>query len=273
MAPRFQERARSSAPATGASSSTATSSSPNGNSILCGAFLDATDTRSSGSSSCTSTGTTACYLGDAADDHSLRGCASIATVPDIEVWGDGANVRCSGREHDADTVRRTTFDVPPLRQRAAIRAAAAEVAHAGRAARRAEPPMGQGAGLVFNMFPHRWDDGDFIEDLAIYEGEHIAGGARGSGRASCEDDFWVSRPAQGRGDAGNGPRMKLSVVVPVYNEAATVCQLIELVRTASESTTSTEEIIVVDDGSSDGTLRCPSRAAGRTRTWSASFMK
>ena len=46
--------------------------------------------------------------------------------------------------------------------------------------------------------------------------------------------------------------MKLSVVVPVYNEAATVRQLIELVRTASVDNID-KEIIVVDDGSSDGT--------------------
>jgi glycosyltransferase involved in cell wall biosynthesis len=46
--------------------------------------------------------------------------------------------------------------------------------------------------------------------------------------------------------------MKLSVVVPVYNEAATVGQLIELVRTADVDDID-KEIIVVDDGSSDGT--------------------
>src|SRR5215510_10108509 len=43
--------------------------------------------------------------------------------------------------------------------------------------------------------------------------------------------------------------MKLSVVIPVYNEAATVAQLIARVHSVDVS----KEIIVVDDGSTDGT--------------------
>jgi glycosyltransferase involved in cell wall biosynthesis len=43
--------------------------------------------------------------------------------------------------------------------------------------------------------------------------------------------------------------MKLSVVIPVYNEAATIAQLIERVRAVNLDT----EIVVVDDCSSDGT--------------------
>jgi glycosyltransferase involved in cell wall biosynthesis len=43
--------------------------------------------------------------------------------------------------------------------------------------------------------------------------------------------------------------MKLSVVIPVYNEAATISQLIERVRAVGLDT----EIIVVDDCSTDGT--------------------
>ena len=44
--------------------------------------------------------------------------------------------------------------------------------------------------------------------------------------------------------------MKLSVVVPVYNEASTIRQLIRAVRNAPVSDL---EIIVIDDGSTDGT--------------------
>ena len=43
--------------------------------------------------------------------------------------------------------------------------------------------------------------------------------------------------------------MKLSVVIPVYNEAATIAQLIDRVRAVGLET----EIIVVDDCSADGT--------------------
>ena len=43
--------------------------------------------------------------------------------------------------------------------------------------------------------------------------------------------------------------MKLSVVVPVYNEAATIAQIIERIRTVTVD----KEIVVVDDCSHDGT--------------------
>ena len=48
--------------------------------------------------------------------------------------------------------------------------------------------------------------------------------------------------------------MKLSIVMPVYNEAATIAAAIERVRAASLDDIGVErEIIAVDDGSSDGT--------------------
>ena len=43
--------------------------------------------------------------------------------------------------------------------------------------------------------------------------------------------------------------MKLSVVIPIYNEAATVAELISRVQAVDIS----KEIIAVDDGSTDGT--------------------
>ena len=45
------------------------------------------------------------------------------------------------------------------------------------------------------------------------------------------------------------PLLKLSIVIPVYNEAATLSQIIERVRSVDVD----KEIIVVDDCSSDGT--------------------
>src|SRR4051794_17356468 len=50
-----------------------------------------------------------------------------------------------------------------------------------------------------------------------------------------------------------GPRLQLSIVVPVYNEAKTVAQLIEKVRETDVGHGLTKEIIIVNDGSSDGT--------------------
>src|SRR3954462_4309934 len=47
--------------------------------------------------------------------------------------------------------------------------------------------------------------------------------------------------------------MHLSAVIPIYNEAATVLQVIERVRTAQLPGGVELEIIVVDDGSTDGT--------------------
>ncbi len=45
--------------------------------------------------------------------------------------------------------------------------------------------------------------------------------------------------------------MKLSVIIPVYNEAATIAQVIERVL-AVELDTTEKEVVVVDDGSTDG---------------------
>lgn len=48
----------------------------------------------------------------------------------------------------------------------------------------------------------------------------------------------------------------LSVVIPCYNEVETVLDLIERVRAAPAAS---KQIIVVDDGSTDGTRECPQR--------------
>jgi glycosyltransferase involved in cell wall biosynthesis len=46
-----------------------------------------------------------------------------------------------------------------------------------------------------------------------------------------------------------GPQMKVSIIIPVFNEAATVCQVLDRVRSSPID----KEIVVVDDGSTDGT--------------------
>lgn len=53
--------------------------------------------------------------------------------------------------------------------------------------------------------------------------------------------------------------MKLSVVIPVYNEAATIAELIKRVHDVKVP----KEIIVVDDGSTDGTREAVERLKGQ----------
>ena len=43
--------------------------------------------------------------------------------------------------------------------------------------------------------------------------------------------------------------MKLSIVIPVYNESATICEVIKRV----DAVTGEKEVIIVDDCSTDGT--------------------
>ena len=53
--------------------------------------------------------------------------------------------------------------------------------------------------------------------------------------------------------------MKLSIVIPVYNEARTVAQVIDKVRELDFGPGVDKEIIVVNDGSSDGTRQALAR--------------
>lgn len=47
--------------------------------------------------------------------------------------------------------------------------------------------------------------------------------------------------------------MKISIIIPVFNEKKTVLKVIEVVKTVSFGYSADREIIVVDDGSNDGT--------------------
>ncbi|HWE28327.1 MAG TPA: glycosyltransferase family 2 protein [Polyangia bacterium] len=53
--------------------------------------------------------------------------------------------------------------------------------------------------------------------------------------------------------------MKLSIIIPVYNEAKTVGAVIDKVRSLDLGSDITKEIIVVNDGSSDGTREALAR--------------
>jgi len=55
--------------------------------------------------------------------------------------------------------------------------------------------------------------------------------------------------------------MKLSIIIPVYNEAATVAKIIQTVKKQPLSQI-TKEIIVVDDGSTDGTTKIVKSISG-----------
>lgn len=59
----------------------------------------------------------------------------------------------------------------------------------------------------------------------------------------------------------NPPAMKLSVVVPVYNEIGSIAEILRRVKT----TRLAHEIIVVDDGSEDGTREFLRKVDGKAR--------
>jgi glycosyltransferase involved in cell wall biosynthesis len=120
----------------------------------------------------------------------LTGMRVHRNLPDIEVWGDGANVRRKGREYDAATVADETFDVHHF----------GSVRHAARLRQKwrtqakqhdtRNPRWDKVPGFVFNMFPHRWDDTDFLQNLSVYEGPHIKA-VRDDPEEFTRDDFWL----------------------------------------------------------------------------------
>ncbi|MBF0618796.1 MAG: glycosyltransferase family 2 protein [Candidatus Omnitrophica bacterium] len=56
--------------------------------------------------------------------------------------------------------------------------------------------------------------------------------------------------------------MKLSVLIPAYNEEATIAQVVHAVKAAPTAPGVEKEIIIVNDGSSDGTARALEAFAG-----------
>ena len=58
--------------------------------------------------------------------------------------------------------------------------------------------------------------------------------------------------------------MKLSVIVPCYNEEAVLDRLLEVLTAELAAITSDYEVLLVDDGSRDRTLPCCGRRAAPT---------
>lgn len=93
-------------------------------------------------------------------------------LDNIEVWGDGSNVALRD-----STDRRIPEDTPfechhfgfvrnPARLRQKWRTQA-KMFNENR------PTWDKTPGVLFNLFPHRWDDEDFLADLELYEGPFI----------------------------------------------------------------------------------------------------
>ncbi|REJ73827.1 MAG: glycosyltransferase family 2 protein [Acidobacteria bacterium] len=68
-------------------------------------------------------------------------------------------------------------------------------------------------------------------------------------------------PAASSSSAGSGPAL-LSIVIPVYDEAATVEELLRRVLAAPLPEPLEREVVVVDDGSTDGSREILRRLAG-----------
>jgi glycosyltransferase involved in cell wall biosynthesis len=127
----------------------------------------------------------------------LLGTRIHRNLPEIEVWGDGANVRLMGRESDVTVVAAETFDVHhfgtvrhPARLRQKWRTQAKQ--HDTH-----NPRWDKVPGFLFSLFPHRWDDRDFLENLAIYEGPYIKA-VRDDPDEFTRDDFWLYEHLQSK---------------------------------------------------------------------------
>lgn len=91
-------------------------------------------------------------------------------LPDIEVWGDGANVHWRGREGDQTLVATESFAVhhfgsvrhaARLRQKWRVQAKQHDAK---------KPRWDKVPGFVFDLFPHQWEDPDVLPDSAINDG-------------------------------------------------------------------------------------------------------
>jgi glycosyltransferase involved in cell wall biosynthesis len=113
-------------------------------------------------------------------------------IPEIEVWGDGANVHMIGREEDPSLV---ASDVEPI----AVHHFGT-VRHAARLRQKwrtqakqhdpKKPTWDRTPGVMFDMFPHRWDDPDLLPTLDVYEGPHIKA-VRDDPAEFIRDDMWL----------------------------------------------------------------------------------
>jgi len=93
-------------------------------------------------------------------------------LENIEVWGDGCNVRIKDSQ-DRSYIEETPFECHHFgfvrnaaRLRQKWRRQAKEV-YADK------PRWDKTPGLLFDMFPHQWDDEDFLSMMELYEGPLI----------------------------------------------------------------------------------------------------
>lgn len=95
-------------------------------------------------------------------------------LPDIEVWGDGSNVRKKGSHNFTDPLQfgRSFVDVHHfgfVRHAARLREKWRIQKRINESEKRAEFLPG----FIYNLFPHKWDDPDFMDDLKVYEGPYV----------------------------------------------------------------------------------------------------
>jgi glycosyltransferase involved in cell wall biosynthesis len=93
-------------------------------------------------------------------------------LDNMEIWGDGSNVRVRG------PFDRTLYGEPvcdchhfgfvrnPARLRQKWRTQAKQ--H-----NEARPKWDHTPGFLFDLMPHSWDDKDFVDDLALYDGPYV----------------------------------------------------------------------------------------------------
>ena len=120
----------------------------------------------------------------------LLGTRVHQNLPAIEVWGDGANVRLTGEATEDANLSGEVFEVHhfgtvrnPARLRQKWRTQA-------RQHDETNPRWDKVPRFVFNMFPHKWNDPDFLDNLAIYEGPYLQA-VRDDPAEFTRDDFWL----------------------------------------------------------------------------------
>jgi hypothetical protein len=116
-------------------------------------------------------------------------------LPEIQFWGDGSNVKLKDKEFTWATSARsfTVQHFGAVRSAARLRESwwAAGRFRRGRSIR-LRPPA-----FVFDLFPHRWDDPDFLPGLAVYDGPLIAA-VRNHPRRFVRDGMKMLQCIQGR---------------------------------------------------------------------------
>jgi glycosyltransferase involved in cell wall biosynthesis len=117
-------------------------------------------------------------------------------IPDVEAWGDGANVRLRNQPYVDVPETEPAFDVHHL----------GNVRHAARLRQKwriqakrnnaSNPTWDKVPSFVFDLMPHRWSDDDFLKDLGVYEGPYIRA-VLDDPAEFTRDDFWLYHHLKG----------------------------------------------------------------------------